>query len=350
MEPSQDVQDKQNQEKEHQEDIQKEAGPDTQDENTTEKETVETHEQENTESKEQNNTAIPDNFTTLSDEELWDEDSSLDDLNLFDDEQENEEANEPAEDKATENQETASATTESDSSKASDSDITPKDSHKGTTGKDTTQDDLPEHPADEGPEAQQQGNKFKQILSNMRQYLVWGAGFVSTVLLIIGLVSAYRLISSASTKAQKPQTAITLHKNNSSHKLSNNLSAKGSIHKGQYPFSHKKTKNLKGATVLGAAIISLQPFYIPVVYQGTIVFLKLHVQLTTDTTVSKVNITKQLPFVRDIIYEALKGIVIDPSARGNFLLKYCQPLKQDLNKQLKPSKITDVKLMGFILR
>jgi hypothetical protein len=61
-------------------------------------------------------------------------------------------------------------------------------------------------------------------------------------------------------------------------------------------------------------------------------------------------IRKKEPWVRDIIYEELKGIDISSGIQKNFLMQYRQPIVRCLNHELAPLKVEDIRLKGYLMK
>jgi len=263
------------------------------------------------------------------DEELWDTDSSLDDLDLDIFEEE---------DQTDEDQ-------DSQNIEQQDTHDTKDDNKKNDINNDT------EAKEDKEKLDESSGNKLLKKLPPLKSLILWGIIGLESLLIIIGFFTIYGLTSPYLKNSSKPLNTTKKIKNLPGTKETSKHSSRSkNANSLRYPFDKNQVKLPSSAKVLGTAIISLQPFYIPIVYEGDIVFLKLHVQLTVSDPSTKAVLEHRLSLIRNIIYENLKGIVINSDERGNFLLKYCKPLQQALNKQLAPYKVTDVNLMGFILR
>ena len=276
-----------------------------------------------------------DDIESSPDEELWDTDSSLDDLDLDIFEDEDQELTEDDQD-----------------SKEVDKEDSKQDSLKTKgEGKNDVKNNEEEKDKDKD-NVDNKGNKISKRFPSLKSLMFWGVIGLESLLIIIGFFTIYGLTSPYFNSNKKSPIIKQKHLKNHSlikDKIKGSSRSKNT-NSSNYPFDQNKIKLPSSAKVLGTAIISLQPFYIPVVYEGEVVFLKLHVTLTVSDPNTKAILEHRLSLIRNIIYENLKGIVISPSERGNFLLRYCKPLKQALNKQLAPYKITDITLMGFILK
>ena len=96
--------------------------------------------------------------------------------------------------------------------------------------------------------------------------------------------------------------------------------------------------------------IDLAPFIIPGKSGGELVFFKLRVELLVPNARTKQEILKRQAWVRDIIYQELKGIDISSGIKGDVLQRFRMPILNKLNKELSPIKVSDVRLMGYLLR
>jgi flagellar basal body-associated protein FliL len=99
-----------------------------------------------------------------------------------------------------------------------------------------------------------------------------------------------------------------------------------------------------------AQAIDLAPFLIPAQRAGDLVFFKLRVELIAPDATTKQEILKREAWVRDIIYQELKGINISRGIKGDILTRYRRPLLERLNRELAPLHLEDIRLMGFLLR
>ncbi len=269
-----------------------------------------------------------DDVESLSDDELWDTESSLDDLDLdiFEDDEE----------------EIISETKEEEDSSQKTKEEISEDKEKNVkNNKDK----------DREPDKDNRFNNLLKRLPPLRSLVFWGIIALESILIIVGFFTIYALCAPYFKHLNKNTYIVQKSKSKETKKTFGKSSRSKNVNQSsKYPFDKKNINIPSSAKVLGTAIVSLQPFYIPVVYEGDVVFLKLHAKLTVADPNTKAILEHRLTLIRNIIYEDLKGIVIRPEERGNFLLKYCKPLKQALNKELSPYRITDVSLMGFILR
>ncbi len=99
-----------------------------------------------------------------------------------------------------------------------------------------------------------------------------------------------------------------------------------------------------------AQAIDLAPFLIPAQKSGDLVFFKLRIELIVPDATTKQELLKREAWVRDIIYQELKGINISRGVKGDLLTRYRRPLLDRLNKELAPLRLEDIRLMGFLLR
>lgn len=97
-------------------------------------------------------------------------------------------------------------------------------------------------------------------------------------------------------------------------------------------------------------IITLDPFLIPAQQSGELVFLKAQVELLVQGQGTLRKIKRKETWVRDLIYQELKGIDIKPAIQGDFLQQFRRPIQDTLNQELAPLKVSEVKLMGFLLK
>ena len=77
-----------------------------------------------------------------------------------------------------------------------------------------------------------------------------------------------------------------------------------------------------------AQAIDLAPFLIPAQRAGDLVFFKLRVELIAPDATTKQEILKREAWVRDIIYQELKGINISRGIKGDILTRYRRPLHE----------------------
>lgn len=99
-----------------------------------------------------------------------------------------------------------------------------------------------------------------------------------------------------------------------------------------------------------AQAIDLAPFLIPAHKSGELVFFKLQVELIVPNATTKQKLLKREAWIRDIIYQGLKGINISKGIRGDILTRYRRPLLERLNREMTPLRIEDIRLMGVLLR
>lgn len=277
----------------------------------------------------------------ISDDELWDTESSIDDLDLDIFEDNDEGSNDSS-------KKEEAVTLERD--KGLDKDKKQTDTNLEEEKKDKLEEKQSVKTDDEDKDKEETKKiRLEFHLPPIKTLIFWGVVGIELLFIIVGFFTIYGLTAPylKTSKHINDKAIVTKKLQPPIKKSSRAKNVKASI---SYPFDKNKTKLPSSAKVLGTAIISLQPFYIPVVYEGDVVFLKLHATLTVSDPSTKAILEHRLSLIRNIIYENLKGIVIDPNKRGNFLLKYCSPLKKALNKQLAPYKVTDITLMGFILR
>ncbi len=103
-------------------------------------------------------------------------------------------------------------------------------------------------------------------------------------------------------------------------------------------------------TSSGYEAIDLAPFIIPGKSGGELVFFKLQVELVVPDATTKQELVRRQAWLRDIIYQELKGLDISSGIKGDILERYRIPLLKRLNKEFAPLKIEDIRLMGYLLR
>ncbi len=96
--------------------------------------------------------------------------------------------------------------------------------------------------------------------------------------------------------------------------------------------------------------IDLAPFIIPGKSGGELVFFKLKVELVVPDATTKQELLRRQAWLRDIIYQELKGLDISRGVQGDILGRYRTPLLSRLNREFSPLKIEDIRLMGYLLR
>ncbi len=96
--------------------------------------------------------------------------------------------------------------------------------------------------------------------------------------------------------------------------------------------------------------IDLAPFIIPGKSGGELVFFKLQVELVVPDAITKQELMRRQAWLRDIIYQELKGLDISRGLHGDILTRYRAPLLKRLNMEFAPLRIEDIRLMGYLLR
>ncbi len=250
----------------------------------------------------------------LSDDELWDEGGGLDEIPLFD-EIEDEEGSEESGPKAGEAEEQA----------PDQPDLKGVEDEGRETGK--TRSDRDEAP---GPEetGESQRASIGFLPTGLQELLPWVITGIAVTGTLVSFVLLYTLISSPPA-----------HKKN--------IRARQTAQKDVGPVSPPQTTEPLTPSI---ERIGLSPFLIPGNKDGQMVFFKLQVELIVPDVATKHEILRKEALVRDIIYRQLKGIEIVQGARGNFLWKYERSILNQLNKELAPLEIQDLKLVGFLLK
>lgn len=109
-------------------------------------------------------------------------------------------------------------------------------------------------------------------------------------------------------------------------------------------------KKSVGNTVSNYEAIDLAPFIIPGKSGGELVFFKLQVELIVPDATTKQELLRRQAWLRDIIYQELKGLDISRGVQGDILGRYKMPLLNRLNREFSPLRIEDIRLMGYLLR
>ncbi len=112
----------------------------------------------------------------------------------------------------------------------------------------------------------------------------------------------------------------------------------------------QQVKAQKRKSVSQYEAIDLAPFIIPGKSGGELVFFKLQVELVVPDATTKQELLRRQAWLRDIIYQELKGLDISRGVQGDVLDRYRAPLLTRLNREFSPMKIEDIRLMGYLLR
>lgn len=163
-------------------------------------------------------------------------------------------------------------------------------------------------------------------------FLPWVVTGISTVLSILAIFTLWTLL----------QTPVPNAKSTTSGAARQNKAA---------PLkTSSKNGSVVPKVVSDLQAIDLAPFIIPGKSGGELVFFKLRVELLVPNSRTKQEILKRQAWVRDIIYQELKGIDISSGIKGDVLQRFRMPILNKLNKELSPIKVSDVRLMGYLLR
>ena len=296
-------------------------------ENKLEKESD--HSSQVEENKEAANTESKDEIgIEVEDDELW-EDEEVEEIPLFEEELLNEiKKDEEKEEEKSKKDDKAHITSEESKSVEVESSIESenKDDNKGVKK------DIESVEEAEKSEVVDDNNR-QELLQKVFSLLPWIITFFSTIFCIIAILTIINLWQSASSDNTYEE------------------SPKQSVNEGLAAPINKQPTNhpLKKQTVTRQSV-DLAPFIIPGRSGGELVFFKLQVELIVPDAITKQALLRRQAWVRDIIYQELKGLDISSGIRGDVLQKYRRPLIVKLNKALSPIKIEDIRLMGYILR
>ncbi|GEM_PF-981706 len=161
--------------------------------------------------------------------------------------------------------------------------------------------------------------------------LPWIISAVSGILCVLAIVTLLLISSGPAVQGENPERPVTKQ------------AIKKAVQKNIPSLAHGPVRGTVQA-------IDLAPFLIPAQNAGELVFFKLKVELIVPNATTKQELLKREAWVRDIIYQELKGINISGGIRGDILNHYRRPILNRLNKEMAPLRIEDVRLMGFLLR
>ena len=304
--------------------------------------------EEASQSPEQSSITDDETGINISDDELW-EDDDIEEIPLFEEEFLEEEldtekkAQEPASDApvAEDNLEHPAADSTEDEQQSENQAQAAKTAEKEKPTPESLSQETPEKPTKdhtenpscpEDMEAQDKGQETagSSFLTSLLPWIVTG---VSAAFCVAAIFTIWLIASSAE---QHNQLTTKHPKTNK---------------KASEPAGQQKVPGLAMTPMRGTAqAIDLAPFLIPAQVSGDLVFFKLQVELITPNATTKQQLLKRLAWVRDIIYQELKGINISRGIKGDLLTRYRRPLLKRLNEELAPLRIEDVRLMGFLLR
>ncbi len=191
--------------------------------------------------------------------------------------------------------------------------------------------DQPEEAHDSGETGDIPEEKGKS--PGIRGFIPWIITGLSAGLCVAAIFTIWLIASGADGKPDSPPAAATQGRQQPVRSPS------------QVP-GVSKVKPLRGT----AQAIDLAPFLIPAQRSGDLVFFKLRVELITPDATTKQELLKREAWVRDVIYQELKGINISRGVKGDILTRYRRPLLKRLNRELAPLRLEDIRLMGFLLR
>ncbi len=273
----------------------------------------------------------------LEEDELW-EDEEVEEISLFEDEllselkKDEEKATKPTQDESKVQEDKKSLIEEDlekheESSKEKASQKLEEDVSKGELDINEEIRDIPQDKEIKADDVQK--GFFQKVLA----IFPWIVTFFSTILCILAIFTIFNLWKNAS-----------LGKNGENIFQSDPLKKEITqptigVEKGSFK---KQISDFQS--------VDLAPFIIPGRSGGELVFFKLQVEIVVPDAITKQALLRRQAWVRDIIYQELKGLDISNGIKGNVLQKYKRPLIIKLNKELSPIKIEDVRLMGYILR
>ncbi len=256
---------------------------------------------------------------SLSDDELWDEGDDLDEIPLFEEEEEKDGAEAGPVDEAMafslQDEQEGHGESENESSDHS----SPEDTESPGAGGHVL-DDKEDEAEGHGAEVMSQA-----VLSRWMPWIVTG---ISAFLFIIGIVVLCMIWPSSEDgdRATEPVRAIAP-------KTGTN--------------QVKTAREPKPAA--GVESINLEPFLLPARQEGELVFIKLYVELIVPDMQTKKSLMLKQAWVRDTIYQELKDITV-PAGKGDMLSMYRRSLIRKLNEEFKPLRIKDLRLSGYLLR
>ncbi|NPA95831.1 MAG: flagellar basal body-associated FliL family protein [Thermodesulfobacteria bacterium] len=269
---------------------------------------------------------------SVEDDELWEEDET-EEIPLFEDE---------LLDEISQEEEKEQAAQEAGGAAAGDEGSASQGDPEGAVAQEASSDEddsksRPEHegPDNEGDEAGEAAPQEAQAPepSLLMRLVPWIITGVSSCLLVAGIFTFWMLWKGAvSAKPENPQPTPA----------KTEAPAKN--------VAKPVAQTEKKVTAHGFEALDLAPFIIPGKSGGELVFFKLEVELVVPDASTKQKLIRRQAWLRDIIYQELKGLDISSGVKGDILERYRVPLLKRLNKEFAPLKIEDIRLMGYLLR
>ncbi len=268
----------------------------------------------------------------IEDDELWDE-GEAEEIPLFEEELLSEISEE--EEKEQQDQQDKDKV-EGEERAADDSSVEAQESRDVQDGSDSGQEQ------DQSvPSSQQQDETGGQgasvgLISALLPWLITG---LSSILTILAVIAIWFLWNSPSVTEQQVTASDNV--------IKPKASARGNINRSNIQAQSQQPVT---GTVSQQEAIDLAPFIIPGKSGGELVFFKLQVELIVPDATTKQELLRRQAWLRDIIYQELKGLDISRGIQGDILSRYRAPLLSRLNREFSPLKIEDIRLMGYLLR
>ncbi len=280
----------------------------------------------------------------ISDDELWEEDD-IEEIPLFEEEfleqeletqekgQEPDETESPATEDTEEVEEEVETTKDHQSPEGEE---TPHPSVKQQeSGATSEEEETKVEPKDDSSPKDLVASEHPEHSGGFRALLPWIITAISSALCVGAAITIWLIASNAQTGNQElTQTAPAKVETETNRPVQKQTSANPAV-----------------APVRGTVqAIDLAPFLIPAQKSGELVFFKLKVELIVPNATTKQELLRREAWVRDIIYQELKGINISRGIKGDILTRYRRPLLNRLNQEMAPLRIEDIRFMGFLLR
>lgn len=264
---------------------------------------------------------------SITDDELWDEGGGLDEIPLFD-EIKGEEKEEGDEDGSGEEVHEAEAMPSPPEGAEEGKDV-PLTKEDGETG-----DEEADHTPDSEVEKERDLSFYVPIVISTFNVLLFFFG----ILVLVNILHEEPDLSHATLERSNPPASVQAKKDRSQ---------KAQLTEGA-TVSSGDLKEIKGKR--GFYTMTLDPFIIPAQLNGELVFFKLKAELVFEDVASKRVFSQKESTLRDIIYSELKGIDISSGLSNKSLFSYRRPIIERLNKTFSPYKVTDIRLVGFVLK
>jgi len=305
----------------------------------TEKETIESPEVQVPEAEKGKQSVSEDEVgINIEDDELWD-DGDVEEIPLFEEELLSEISQEEEKEKGKEAQKQNKESPQS-SEKASSQKATDLENGSGVDVS-SKQDELAQTEGEgqdlEGKKVQEVGRQTtKEAPSLVSRLLPWVVTGLSSILTLLAMLTLYLMWNSSSRLQAKVDDSPARIPTQMHKKLK----------------ASKEKVNIYGkiGSDQGFEAIDLAPFIIPGKSGGELVFFKLQVELIVPDAVTKQELMRRQAWLRDVIYQELKGLDISRGVQGDILDRYRGPLLKRLNMEFSPLRIQDIRLMGYLLR